>query len=428
MKPNLFPRSLTAGLAALLVLALPFLTGCEDGSLNEPQVQDDLFTSYVSLGNSITAGFQSGGINATVQNDAFPALLADQMGTSFNIPTLNAPGCPPPYVSFFSEQGVPDPQRPQGTTEATCGLRAATAQAVNNVAVPGAQTIDAINNQAPSGNPNALTQFILGGRTQVEAALDADPTFATVWLGNNDVLGPALQGTDNVTPPADFQDQYTQVLNQLESNDNFQGGVLVGVTNVIFTPIFSPGSVYDGLAQAGELPPNFEVAQSCTAQDPNTGLTPLVPLEYGFTLLGQAQANPNQTVTLDCQAANSPVLTLQEVGTLASTVQQYNAFIEEQAEERNLGYLNPNDVLGLLYTNDDGDQDPTNDLIPKFPDRESEQPFGQFFSLDGVHPSSVTHRVVAAQLVAEINATYNTSLQPPENVPQLPAPPSGGEQ
>jgi phospholipase/lecithinase/hemolysin len=121
------------------------------------------------------------------------------------------------------------------------------------------------------------------------------------------------------------------------------------------------------------------------------------------------------------------VLTLQEVGTLAATVQQYNAFIEQQAEERGLGYLNPNDVLGLLYTNDDGDQDPTNDLIPKFPDRGSEQPFGQFFSLDGVHPSSVTHRVVAAQLVAEINATYDTSLQPPENVPALPAPPSGGE-
>jgi lysophospholipase L1-like esterase len=428
MKPNHLPRRLTAGLAALLVLALPFVTGCEDGSLNEPQVQNDLFTSYVSLGNSITAGFQSGGINATVQNDAFPALLADQMGTSFNIPTLNAPGCPPPFVSFFNEQGVPAPQRPQGTTEATCGLRAATAQAVNNVAVPGAQTIDAINNQAPSGNPNALTQFILGGRTQVEAALDADPTFATVWLGNNDVLGPALQGTDNVTPPADFQDQYTQVLNRLESNDNFQGGVLVGVTNVIFTPIFSPGPAYAGIAQTGRFPSNFEVDQNCTVEDPNTGLTPLVPLEYGFGLIGQAQANPGATITLDCQAPNTPVLTLEEVGTLATTVQQYNAFIEQQADERGLGYLNPNDVLGLLYQ-DSGDdpQDPTDDLIPKFPDRDSDQPFGQFFSLDGVHPSSVTHRVVAAQLVQVINQEYDTSLQPPENVPALPDPPSGGE-
>jgi hypothetical protein len=162
------------------------------------------------------------------------------------------------------------------------------------------------------------------------------------------------------------------------------------------------------------------VASNCTAQDPNTGLTPLVPLSFGFSLLGQAIQNPNQTVTLDCQAPNTAVLTLAEVGTLVQTVQQYNAFIQQEANDRGLGYLNPNQVLGALYTNDDGDPDPTNDLIPKFPDVGSDQPFGQFFSLDGVHPSAPTHRVVAAQLVQVINETYDTNLTPPENVPPLP--------
>lgn len=411
-------------LAGALLLVLPLLSGCDDDMLTDPQVQDDLFSNYVSIGNSITAGFQSGGISSQTQSDSYAALLAEQMETPFGIPDLVAPGCPPPFVSFFNDSGVPAPERPQGTSAETCGLRAPSAPlALNNVAVPNAQTLDVLSNQTSS--TNALTQFILGGRTQIEAALDANPTFATVWIGNNDVLDPAVQGTANVTPQEDFESQYTTILDSLTSSPDFQGGVLVGVANVAFVPFFSPGPVYFALDQAGQFPPNFDVASNCDTQDPDTGLTPLVPLNFGFGLLGQAAQNPNQTVTLDCQAPDTGVLTLSEVGALAQTIQQYNAFIQQEANERGLGYLNPNQVFGALYTNDDGDADPTNDLIPKFPDRDSDQPFGQFFSLDGVHPSASTHRVVTAQLVQVINETYDTNLTPPENVPALPG---GGSQ
>lgn len=414
-----------AVLVLLFVLTVPWLSGCDEGTLNAPEIQDDLFNSYAAIGNSITAGIQSAGINSQTQSESYAVLLAQQMNTPFGVPRLAAPGCPPPLVSFFNEAGIPAPQRPQGTDANTCALREAqTPLRVNNVAVPRAKVIDVLSNEDPASSPNALTQFILGGRTQIDAALDVHPTFATVWVGNNNVLGAAMNGTDEVTPPPEFQQRYTQILDQLESSENFQGGVLIGVANVTFTPFFSPGPVYLGLNQAGQFPPNFDVASSCGTQDPNTGLSPLVSIEYGFGLLGQALQNPNQTVTLDCQAANSPVLTLNEVATIAGTVQQYNGFLQQQAQQRDLGFLNPNEVFGALYTNDDGDQDPTNDLIPKFPDRDSDQPFGQFFSLDGIHPSAATHRVIAAQLVQVINETYGTSLSPPENVPQLP---TGGQ-
>jgi len=411
-------RSLPAGLLFLLASIL-LLAGCDDESLVAPDTESDLFTRYVSLGNSITAGFRSGGINAQTQSESYSVLLAEQMETSFSIPELNLPGCPPPFVSFFDETGAPNPQRPDGTDATTCALRdAQTPLQLNNVAVPGARVLDALTNE--TNTANALTQFILGGRTQVEAALDANPTFATVWIGNNDVLDPALNGTDNVTPPEAFQSRYTSLLDSLTSSDSFRGGVLVGVANVTFTPFFSPGPVYYALDQSPQspFPDNFEVAQNCDVQDPDTGLSPLVPLDFGFGLLGQAAQNPDQTVTLDCQADGA--LSLPEVATLAGTVQAYNDVIAQQADERGLAYLNPNDVFGALYLNDDGDQDPTNDLIPKFPDVDSDRPFGEFFSLDGVHPSSTTHRVVADQLVNVINAEFGTSLSNLENVPSLP--------
>jgi len=410
----------------LLFLTLLLVwSGCEDGSLNAPNIQDGaerdtaLFASYVALGNSITAGFQSSGISRSTQEESFAAILADSMNTPFGIPALAEPGCPPPLAQFF-DQGVPSPQRPDGTSEETCALREGQSPLqVNNVAVPGAQVLDALSNTGPRSSPNALTQFILGGRTQVEAALDANPTFASVWLGNNDVLRPALNGTDDLTSFSQFASTYTQVLDQLTTAPSFQGGVLVGVTNVTFLPFFSPGPVYAALDRQGEFPDNFNVAASC-AQTSN-GLSSRVPVRYGFSLIGQARANPNQTVTLDCEASGTPVLTLSEVESIVQTVRQYNGFIRQTAQQRGLAYVNPNQVLRALYTNDDGDRDPTNDLIPKFPNRDPDAPpFGAFFSLDGIHPSAVTHRVVAAQLVEAINSQYETRLSPPSNLPALP--------
>lgn len=414
------------GLVLLLVFGL-LLAGCDDETLTAPEIQNDLFNSYAALGNSITAGFLSAGIDSTTQSHSYAVLLADQMNTPFGVPELNPPGCPPPFEQFFNDQGIPDPQRPPNTSAQTCALRNAQIPLhVNNVAVPGAQVIDVLSNQTSTANE--LTQFILGGQTQIDAALDVNPTFATVWIGNNDVLDPALNGTANVTPMGEFQSRYTTMLDRLTSSDSFQGGVLIGVANVAFTPFFSPGPVYFALDQLPQqqspFPPNFDVDSNCDTRDPNTGLTPLVSVSYGFGRIGQALQNPNQTVTLDCQATG--VLTLNEVATIAGTVQQYNAFIQQQAQARDLAYFNPNQILGALYTNDDGDRDPTNDLIPKFPNPNPNQPpFGQFFSLDGIHPSATTHRAVAAQLVQVINDQYGTNLTPPPNVPQLP---TGGGQ
>src|SRR2546421_10154013 len=81
--------------------------------------QDDLFTPappayaggamfarYVSFGNSITAGIQSGGLSDSLQGPAYPVLLARVMGTQFYYPTLNNPGRPPPLPLRFT---VPPP-------------------------------------------------------------------------------------------------------------------------------------------------------------------------------------------------------------------------------------------------------------------------------------------------------------------------------
>lgn len=431
------PHPARWGLLLLLGL-LPLLVGCSDESLLEPESTDARFDRYVALGNSITAGFQSDGINQTLQQQSYAVRLADQMSTPFSLPALNDPGCPPPLTQIFP---------PQRAAPVECALRESPVPTrINNVAVPGAWVQDALTNNASDGaNPNALTSFILGGRTQVEAAAEIAPTFATVWLGNNDVLRAALAGDPSLsTDPSTFSSRYTGVLDSLEAA-GADAGALAGVADVTLIPNLSPGAAYFAADQSGQLPSGFNVANTCAPSDQGgVGDQMRVPFRYGIGVFLQL-ASTGQSVELDCtdnrslgeifdestleqlgaaDIASNSLLTPAETQTLADRTQAYNSVLQQEAEDRGWAYVNVNAALGALYAaGTDTPTDPSDDLVPKFPNLASDQPtFGTFFSEDGVHPSSATHQVVTNLFVDAINAEYDTSLEPIE-APDVPAPP-----
>ena len=97
-------------------------------------------------------------------------------------------------------------------------------------------------------NSNALTTFILGGRTQVQAMLDADPTFVTAWIGNNDVLG-SLTSSSNpgnpalITPEPVFEANYTGMLDSIEAT-GAKAATLIGVADVSVIPYASRTAIY----------------------------------------------------------------------------------------------------------------------------------------------------------------------------------------
>ena len=146
--------------AAVLGLVLA-AAACENDTLNRPFATtpvDPLFDRYVSMGNSITAGFQSGGILDSTQNQSYAVLLAQSMHSPFYVPLLQRPGCPPPYTNVFTQT------RLLGGTGTTCALRKVVASPppfISNTAVPGAEVIDIVNNLDPTSNANTLTQMFL---------------------------------------------------------------------------------------------------------------------------------------------------------------------------------------------------------------------------------------------------------------------------
>jgi hypothetical protein len=431
----------------LLLAAALLVGGCDDGELLPPDPEaGDLFARYASVGNSITAGFQSGGINASLQQDAYPNLLAQQMDTEFRLPLLSAPGCPPPLVQIF-----PEPQTLGGDQAPPCALRAPDIPRVlNNVAVPGAEVIDVLSNADAASNANALTTFILGGRTQIEAVGDVDPTFVSAWIGNNDVLGAALAGEPALaTPESDFTTRYGNMLDELDALPDLEGGVLFSVVNVTLVPNFSAGAAYAAAIpqaqSAGAAPPNLSVDASCApASVGGVGDQMLVPFQYGAALLSVASALSEDlggaapTVTLYCSqdltveeavgqsfggVANIPseisaaiedvsgvsLLQTAEIATIQERVVAFNTYISQEADSRGYAYV---DVNALLQQPEFSQQIPPfpelieNPQTPWGPD----QPFGPLFSLDGVHPSSAAHEVVTDAAIGAINSEYGTNI------------------
>ena len=404
--------TLIGAAAAGLLLGI---AACHNDELFRPDAItpiDPLFARYVSMGNSIAAGFESGGINDSVQVHSFPNLLARQMHTQFTIPLLNRPGCPPPLVNIFTRTVVGPPLPPA----LPCALRktpAVTAPFLNNVAVPGAAVEDLLSNLSGSSNPNVLTTILLGGLSQTQAMLRANPTFVTVEIGSNDVVGAATDTANGgdpakVTAPAVFAARYDSILDAIDTTPAAGKGVLIGALDPAGAPFFSYGHIYLGAKLSGALPTNFIVTPSCAPQAlGGVGDTTLVPFIYGFGLIGAALADPGGTYILDCLDDHN--ITSGELANLHAAVAGYNSHIASEATARGYAFVDPNVLIAALRA--DTTQVAVFPHPPPDP-RAVTAPFGLALSRDGIHPSAASHKAFANALVQAINAKYATDLQP----------------
>lgn len=373
-----------------------------------PYAGSGMFARYVSFGNSITAGIQSFGLSDSTQVVAYPVLLARAMGTPFNYPSLNNPGCPPPITNIFTSP----PTRVGGLPDTFCALRKNVPTLLNNVAFPGASVLELLNTnygppQPPAAATDAYKLFLLGGRTELQRAREVLPTFVTVWIGNNDVLGAILDTGDagqaaDITPPATFATQYNALMDSIDSFGSVQGGALLGVVQATGAPYVSRGGAY---AAASLAIPTMTVLPNCLAFQALTATDTAfveVPFHYGAPIVAKAAAGIPDT--LDC--SNYHVISVPEAVNMISTVAQYNATIQAAATARNWLFVDPNPLLRTLA------QAGAIRPFPAFPPdpNSTTAPFGTAVSRDGVHPSTSTQKLVAQSLQQAINAFYHSAI------------------
>ncbi len=169
------------------------------------------FSTYVAVGNSLTAGYMDGTVSRVGQTYSFPNLLAKQFanvgGGVFTQPSYEEDvnnlggisGLPGFNTRLVINASVGAPQPLAGTSTISLTPQA---MAYNNMGVPGAKSFHLL---APGyGNPAGLalgqanpyyvrhatstTSTVLGD------AVSKNPTFFTNWIGANDVLSYATTG------------------------------------------------------------------------------------------------------------------------------------------------------------------------------------------------------------------------------------------
>jgi len=417
-------------LPALALSALAFLGACaKDADIVQPVVPGNgasFMARYVALGNSITAGYQSGGINDSTQRQSYARLLANAAGTRYAYASLFGRGCTPPLTNLLLQTRV------GGGTASTCDLRtAATVNAtLNNVAVPGANSFDP--NGAVGGGYSPLTQFILGGKTQVQKAIEVDPTFATIWIGNNDVLSFALNGTRaGVTDSTTFIQNYDKMIaDLLAGSPNLKKGVLIGIVNVVNAPLGIPISVINQAATPSQPAYGYQPAAAGAVQqilghpiafapNCNTG-TPQIAFNAFPTIataLAQAGLPAAAPFTFVCGdipgvATKTPgLLTDADRTFFINRIAGWNAYIKAKAAAIGFAYYDPNTRLSTWRATGQ---------VPPFPNLAAAagtSPFAPYISFDGVHPSAAAQLVLAQDLVALINTTYSSTIPSPTTNP-----------
>lgn len=442
-----------AALAAAACSSDPVLVGTTPPSGAAP-----FMARYVAVGNSITAGFQSGGINDSTQRRSYARMLAIAAGldsSGFRYPSLRAPGCPAPIANFIT--GV----RTSGDTASACALRdpASVTASLNDVAVPGANSFDAVGlgltagaaGSLTTGGYSVLTALILGGQSQLQRAVQLDPTFATVWIGNNDVLAGALGAGGTAAAPvtpgdsarattvANFRSNYATLVNGLVSGSrNLKGGVLIGVVDPTNAPILVPFAVFNpnvagssqaaygavlgvfgvtGFSPTPTRPATFRLnfAANCTTSAAAIPFPALVALNRvipaaapGFTIdcSGTTPLNPLAAPSATNPPQSAFFVTDAERAFYSGRVAAYNAYIQAKADSVGFAYLDPNVLFAQLRSGG---------AIPLFPNLANPTaPFataaGRYVSNDGVHPSTSAHYVFANALIALINQKYGASL------------------
>ncbi|MGA9327070.1 MAG: G-D-S-L family lipolytic protein [Salegentibacter sp.] len=288
------------------------------------------FSNYVALGNSLTAGYADGALYLTGQENSYPSILAHQFSLvqnteEFTQPLVNdnAGGlllggnkiADTRYVLAVDANNNPYPARygEQPTTEVTNKLEGP----FNNMGVPGAKVYHLVapgygNVAGVAGglaNPY-FARFATSDQTTVLAdAMAENPTFFSLWIGNNDVLGyatsggvgtdqanntdPSTYGQNDITDPNVFAASYQAIVEGMISA-GAEEGALINIPDVTTVPYFTtvPNNALDLTAeQAGQLTGYFQAVAGVFTQ---VLMQQGIPAEQAQAIAGQYKLTFNE--------------------------------------------------------------------------------------------------------------------------------------
>ena len=437
--------------ALIAVLALAaFVAGCQGPcskieAINGPALSGGSadFTTYVSLGTSISSGWQSGGLVNRHQYVSFPTLFARQTGKTvtldgtgggaantngFSFPAVDGDGLPALLaLQSLSPLFISNAGRVTGAP-----ANAAWPTAYNNMAVPYSIMLDAVDSTnyyatvgppAGIGRPSYQWPFFENTArhrgTILAQALSLAPTFMSIELGANEVLGYGTSGgVSPLFPPATYAALLSSVVNAIHGtlpNTKIALFNVPVVTGAPFFTTFSPLtlSIVDGtpiglLATENGTPVTLGPSDYVLL----TALDSLVA-GTGFPTNGGNYLNPAAGGN-GRRLRDDQVLTQVEVDSLTAAAGAMNTAVDSVALRPFVAKVDFDGLLALAAQT--GLQVGTTTYTTAFVT-------GGLFSLDGVHPTDVAHAALANLMIDAVNARFGSTV-PRLNVSQWATPTS----
>lgn len=436
----------------LLVLFVATLISCEpvfEEQVSDPGEAD--FTRYVAVGNSLTAGYANNALYREAQQSSFPKLLADQFreagGGAFSQPLVE-PGVGagmdggPRLVLGQAGDGslapVPAAEQGQDIFSNPIGDQGP----FNNLGVPGAKTFHLLSDEFAEANP-FFGRFASSPEISVlQQAMDLEPTFFTLWVGNNDILDWAISGgtgdadggagTGDITSEDLFIESTETLISQFTQHG--ADGVVIDIPDIIAIPFFNVVP-WNGLelteAQAQELQQGYEdnIPSFIPSRDdyipefqegPNGFIIEDPDREAILPALEFRMATEEDKILLSVPldslqpppagpgwGSAQPIpdqytLRAPQVEIASQTISDFNSIIASVASEHSVPVLNVTEIMeraetGILF---DGAV-----LTTEFVT-------GGLFSLDGVHLTDRGNAQLTNELIELINDEYNASVSP----------------
>ncbi len=396
-------RSVSHAFCSIVATAAIAITaGCSSGSSNPlasiqaaQKANAGNFSTTIFLGDSLTAGYQSGSLLDTQQVHGWAPLVAAQANFDIVLPLIAYPGAPN-VLQLVSVGPPPDITTAPGTTTGRDNF----ATQPTDLAVPGAFVND-VANTIPLVNPapgqQQLNQLVLGfpglgygqAYSQATFAVKAQPTTIFLWIGNNDALIADITGMpSSMTSVANFTTQYTALIQELTTMT--PAHLVIGnIPDVTLVPYLTPAAEILAEYSAGTGLPEA-VLSALFGISPGDFVNPT----------GLAQISAILAGTQTTPITDAGVLTAAEVVTVKAQVTAFNMVIAQQAQAAGATLVDINALFNQLVT--------SGLTVNGYTGNASF--LGGFFALDGIHPTNTGYAVVANAYIDTMNKAIGTKI------------------
>ena len=422
----------------ILSISVLALLGCKPKiTIEDPSFGDVNPSKFIAIGGSSTAGYSDGAFNLNGQENSYIAIIAKQFNevSSVNFKQalssstgINLDGESRLIMGYKTdckgETSLSPVREASAGDNSILGANVFGSGPFSNLGVPDLDilkinTAGYGNSSSGAGNYNPYYSRIASDEvngTILGDALSQTPTFFSLRLGEQAILNYATNGGTIPLPATNgaagtgFDGSLDEVVSTLSGTG--ANGVIANIPNVLDYPFFTT-IPYDGLeldstnaallnSVYNPLGINFQVGKNGFAIDDPSQPFGVRKMVEGELLLLSIPLDSVKCLGLGSiyPLQNQYVLTIEEIDSITTKINEYNAIIEQKASAYGVALVDLSYIYSSLKSG----------MVYNGINLSTEFVSGGSFSLDGLNLNPRGQAIVANKFLEVINKRFNANI------------------